>query len=308
METQLNEGQGSGTESIDALLAEIESAEPTINAEAPALPETVAQADDAGPQEIIEGDEAPVGEGVVEAASADAPETPVAEPSEADKEAAKAAAKAEREAKKAQKQADAAIAKAKREEERAAKKAEREAAKAAERATKGEKPAERRQHFATRADRIQYRLGDKLGDFMVFENADALLEGDALKAKQDENFAVIRSMNKKVQNRASLLLDYCAGKSAELNSVMTIAFKLLKRDGTITSGDKGNYTTALVSGGPKNDVNPRPYGMSSARAMGNNTISLLKQLRVITADEKKQTFIPNPDSLILSLVNSKLGL
>lgn len=258
-------------------------------------------------EQAIPADVAPVVEPTIEPAKPEVIElsgAPQAETPEQAKARIAAEKQAEKERKAKEKEEQKAAAKAEREKKAAEKKAaEKKAQKEAEKAAKPQ--AAKRIYFADRADRIAHRLGSDLGNYMVLEIADAALEGEALKAKQDETFAVIKAMNKKVKNRASLLLDYAAGKSKSLNSVISIAFKLLKRDGKLTTGDKGNYVTTLLS---KNDVNPRPYSPGAARAMSNNTVSLLKQLKVITDGGEKQTYVPNPNSLIAAKINGMLGL
>src|SRR5260370_31863529 len=52
-------------------------------------------------------------------------------------------------------------------------------------------PKAPRVHYENKTDRIKSRLGEKLGDYLVLELNDAELEGDALKAKQDETLAAI---------------------------------------------------------------------------------------------------------------------
>lgn len=209
---------------------------------------------------------------------------------EADAKAAKEKAAADRAEAKAKKEADKAIAKAQREQQRADAKAAKAAAKAAL------PPKQPRVKFENKTDLMKFRLGDKLGDFMVLETADAMLEGDALKAKQDETLATIDGMSQKVKNRANFLMTYMLN-GGKLNNVVEIAFRTLKKDGQITTGDKGNFHEALVA---------RPYSVLAARAMGNNTISMLKTLKVLVGE--KGTYTGNPDSLILAKVNGQLGL
>lgn len=167
---------------------------------------------------------------------------------------------------------------------------------------KAEKPPKEpkapRVYYADKVDRIVARLGDKLGDFMVLEVADAALEGEALKAKQDETLAILRGMSVKVKNRASLLLDYAAGKTGSLNEVITRAFKVLAADGKLETGDKGNLHLNLLA---------KPYSQGAASAMGRNTINLMAALKVINKTDKG-VFVANPESLLLSIVNGKLGI
>lgn len=195
-----------------------------------------------------------------------------------DKAAKKAAAKAEREA-----------AKLARAEERAKKKAEREAEKAA-------RPT--RKFYASKVERVSDKLGADLGSYTVLTFADATLTGDDLAAKQQETLDALAAAGQKVQNRMTLLLEYVAGKSSKLNEVIQRAFILLKKDGHIKTGEKGNFHLDLLA---------KPYSAAAARAMGNNTIAAMRLLKVIEKNEEG-TYVPNAESLILVKVNGMLGL
>lgn len=146
--------------------------------------------------------------------------------------------------------------------------------------------------------RLRANLGDKLGDFMVLTIDDASLPDDLLKAKQDETLQIIESMGVKVKARAALLIEFAAGRTARLNNVIATALRILAKDGQITAGDQGNLFKTLLA---------KPYTPAAARAMGNNTVNMLRQLKLIN-EESKQTFVPNPQSLLLAFVTEKMGL
>jgi len=230
------------------------------------------------------------------------PEEIAAEQKAAD-EKAKADAKAEKERvaaeKKAQREADAAAKKAKREEEKKQKEAERAAKKAAKEAEKAAKP--KRVYFGSdKVGRLQHTLGEKFGDFMVLTTSDAALTGDDLAAKQKETVGIIEAMGSKVKNRATFLIDFVSGKSKELNNVLAICLRTLHADGKIVTGDKGNFHAALIA---------KPYAPSAARAMGNNTVNCFRQLKLLVPHAtEKQTYVANPDSLLLAMANEKLGI
>jgi hypothetical protein len=156
-----------------------------------------------------------------------------------------------------------------------------------------------RVHYANKTDRIKARLGANLGNYLVLEIADADLEGDALKAKQDETLAVIDAMSVKVKNRASLLLDFLSGKTGKPNEILKRALDVLAADGKITTGDNGNLHKNLIA---------KPYSPSAARAMGRNTVTVMEKTKMIVAGANKGEFLPNPSSLFLAMANEMTGL
>jgi chemotaxis protein histidine kinase CheA len=261
-----------------------------LNSIAPGSPST----------ETIESDASPVDSDIAAAVesleSAETVET--VEVNAADAKAAKAAEKA------AAKVAADAIKKAAKEaadkvkaDEKVAKATARAEAKAAKAAAKAaEPPKAPRVKYENKTDLMKARLGANLGDFMVLEVADAALSGDELAAKQAETLATIDGMSQKVKNRANFLMTYMHS-GGKLNEVVERAFKILKKDGQITTGDKGNLHLNLIA---------RPYSAAAARAMGGNTVNMLKTLKVLVGE--KGVYTPNADSLILMKVNGQLGL
>jgi hypothetical protein len=147
-----------------------------------------------------------------------------------------------------------------------------------------------RKSYATKVERLTDHLGDKLGEYMVLEVADAGLEGDALKIKQAETLASIGTSGKKVQNRITFILEFMAGQSAKLNGVIATAVKLLRDEGQIVTGVEGNLYKALVA---------HPYSDGAAKAMGGNTVLALQKLKVVTQGSKGQ-WVANPNSLVLA--------
>jgi hypothetical protein len=159
-------------------------------------------------------------------------------------------------------------------------------------------PKNPRVHYENKTDRIKQRLGEKLGDYLVLELSDAELEGDALKAKQDETLAVIDAMSVKVKNRASLLMDFLSGKAAKPNEIMKRALDCLAADGKLGTGDKGNLHLNLLT---------KPYSAAAARSMGRNTLTVMERTKMIVLSAKGE-YLPNPESLFLVMANQKLGL
>lgn len=153
-----------------------------------------------------------------------------------------------------------------------------------------------RKHYASKSERITDKFGSALGEYTVLELSDALLEGDALAAKQAETMQRIKDAGVKVQNRTTFLMEFAAGKAAKLNAVATTALNVLKRDGKITTGENGNLFVELS----------KQYKKSSANTMGNNTILALKVLKMIGGE--KGEFVANPQSLYMAKINPMLGL
>lgn len=209
-----------------------------------------------------------------------------------DKGAAKVAAAAAKADAVAAKKAAAAVAKVARDAERAEKKAERAAAKAA-------KPAPTpRKFYATKVERVTDKLGADLGDNTVLTLSDAALTGDDLAAKQAETLEIIKGSGVKVQNRMTLLLEFVSGKSSKLNEVITRALTLLKAEGNLKTGDKGNFHLNLIA---------KPYSPAAARAMGNNTIAAMRGFKLIQKNEAG-VYVANPESLFLMKANQLLGI
>jgi hypothetical protein len=154
-----------------------------------------------------------------------------------------------------------------------------------------------RTHYQNKTDRIVARLGASLGDYLVLEIADAGLEGDALKAKQDETLAVIDAMSVKVKNRASLLMDWLSGKTNKPNEIFKRALDVLAADGKIQTGDNGNLHKNLLS---------KPYSPSAARAMGRNTVTVMEKTKMIVQTGKGE-FVPNPNSLFLMMAQQAMN-
>jgi hypothetical protein len=116
--------------------------------------------------------------------------------------------------------------------------------------------------------------------------------------RQQETLDILKGAGVKVQNRMTLLLEYCAGKQSKLNEVIARAFKMLHKDGFITVGEKGNFHQDLLA---------KPYSPAAARAMGNNTLAAMRDFAVIQKDAEGR-YVANPESLILMKVNAMLDL
>ena len=276
MQTALRSGEEAA---LDALLAELETdlpgevPAPAVST-APALPESTIEPVTGGmSQEDMHALEVEVG---VAPAPVEA-EAPVTKPKKETKP--KTSDKPKKEAKpKAEKKP--AEAKPESEEKKEA------------------KPKTTRKYYASKAERVTDKLGASLGEYTVLELQDAVLEGDALKAKQDETMKSLKEAGVKVQNRMTFFMEFAAGQSAKLNNVAHMALTLLKKDGKIVTGEKGNFHEALIA---------NPYSVAAAKAMGGNTVLAMKLLKMVNQGEKGE-YVANPNSLYLAKLNQMLGL
>lgn len=160
-------------------------------------------------------------------------------------------------------------------------------------------PAEekKRIYFSKQSDRIAHRLGEKLGEFMLLEIGDAALTGEELQARNKEVLAAIDGTAKKVGEKAAMLFKWMQ-QGGDLNEVMKRAFTLMKKDGYLTSGDKGNLQEYLLA---------KPYSLGTARSQSNQVFCLFRALKIANMDGKGK-MVPNDQSIILMKANSTLGL
>ena len=136
------------------------------------------------------------------------------------------------------------------------------------------------------------RAGDQLAKLMILEHADAELSDDDLKVKRDEFMRHLDTqVAKKVAEKCVMLMkDLAAGKVVK-NEVMATAFRLLKTDGKLTSGDQGNLQQALI----------KKYSLGTARSQANQMFTLFPLLKITS--KEKGLMVPNLKSTILELVN-----
>lgn len=152
-------------------------------------------------------------------------------------------------------------------------------------------------------DLLKLKLGAKWSEFLVFSLNDATtLDTLALEAKAQE---FIDKMNDKdaiadkVREKALMLFSWMqkGGGADALNEVMRRAFTVLHESGELTSGDKGNLQLNLLA---------KPYSIGTARSQANQMFMLFPLLG-ITVKEKGR-MVQNPDSALLPVIKSMLGL
>lgn len=164
---------------------------------------------------------------------------------------------------------------------------------------KVKKVATPRKHYTDKVERLKDRIGESLSEYTVLTTADALVGEAELTVVMERTLEIIRAMNSKEKNRASNFIEFLSGKRAKLNNVLERVLNVLARDGSVQTGNDGNVIKDLIA---------RPYSPASARAMGANTVSMYKELKVIIPMEgAKGKFVANPDSLLLAKAMSMLA-
>lgn len=170
---------------------------------------------------------------------------------------------------------------------------------AKEKAAKADKePKAPRVFFTKQSERVAHQLGAKGSEMLLLEINDAMLTGPDLAEKNKEVLALLDSDGtaKKVGEKAAMLFKFM-NNGGTLNEVMARAFKVLVRDGELTSGEKGNLQLDLVA---------KPYSLGTARSQANQIFMLFPILKI--THKVKGRMEPNPNSLILAKVKSQLGL
>jgi len=148
----------------------------------------------------------------------------------------------------------------------------------------------------SKSQKVVAKLGEKASEFLILELADAELDEEALKAKQDVVLAEIDGLAKKVGEKATILFGWLKN-GGSLNEVMKRTFEVLVRDGEITSGAKGNLQTNLLA---------KPYSPGTAASQANQMFMLLPALKVTR--KEKGRMVANEDSLLLAKAKAELGL
>ena len=142
---------------------------------------------------------------------------------------------------------------------------------------------------------LSAKLGEKAADYLVLEVGDISLGATEMQAKMNEVLGAIDACpQKKVQEKAVMLFGWMA-KGGALNEVMARAFKVLLRDGKITTGEKGNLMTELLA---------KPYSVGTARAQSGQILSLFPMLKV--TDRSKGVLTANEQSLVLMKAAAEL--
>jgi len=156
-----------------------------------------------------------------------------------------------------------------------------------------------RNPFAKKSEKIMAKLGDKAADYLIMETADALLSPEELEAKRVALLADLDNpakTAKKVGEKAVQLFGWVRN-GGKLNEYMHRAFKVLSEDGHLASGIDGNLQKNYLA---------RPYAPGTASAQANQIFQLFPLLK-LTIREKGR-MVPNPDSVLLTTILTKLGL
>lgn len=160
-----------------------------------------------------------------------------------------------------------------------------------------------------RSEVLAHRVGGKIDEALILEVDDAMLEPEALHAKQADLMKILDtrpdqskpgtgdSTQKKVAEKITMLFGWLKN-GGELNRVMDITFRTLIADGEIVSGEKGNLHAALLK---------KPYSLGTCRAQAGQMLQMLPMLKIVTRAEKDK-LVANPNSLILMKVRAEFGL
>jgi hypothetical protein len=165
-----------------------------------------------------------------------------------------------------------------------------------EKEKKEKRVATPRKHYTDKTERLKDKLGSSLAEYSVLTLADAEVTEAELGAVMETTMVIIRSMSGKAQNWAVKLIENLSGKKSSMSEVTARIFKLLQKDGFISTGMTGNLYLDLIA---------KPYSPGAARAMGSNNLAMMTHLKIIQADGKGR-FVANPDSLLLMKANSML--
>lgn len=155
------------------------------------------------------------------------------------------------------------------------------------------KKPEPRKHYASKVERLNDRMGEKLNEYACLELDDAETEVAELRDRLNKT---MKEAGVKVQNRMTFFIEFVSGRSAHLNSVCADAVRVLFAEGKITTGDKGNLHQKLLG----------RYSVASAKAMGGNTILAMQKLKMVVGE--KGNWILNPDSLYLMKLKGMLAI
>ena len=178
-------------------------------------------------------------------------------------------------------------------------KAEKPAKAKVEKEPKADKPKVAYKHEAPKSTRLMQILGERARDFLVFETDD-FSAGEEIRAAKVSEFlnALDSATADKVGDKALMLFKHLSeGKHiSALNEVMLRAFKVLLKEGELTSGQNGNLQTELLA---------KPYSGPTAASQSNQIFMLFPLLK-ITVKEKGR-MVKNPESLILARIESDLA-
>ncbi|MFK3740907.1 hypothetical protein, partial [Massilia sp. TN1-12] len=145
-------------------------------------------------------------------------------------------------------------------------------------------------------DLLMAKLGAKSGDYLIFDADPAVNETKVAEfiARMNDRDAIAD----KVREKIIMLMTWMAGGgTGTLNEVLRRTFTVLAKDGTLTSGDKGNLQQDLLA---------KPYSMGTARSQANQMFMALPELGLTL--KSKGAMVPNPDSIMLQAINAQLGL
>lgn len=179
-------------------------------------------------------------------------------------------------------------------------------ATAEKKAKKAKAPKEPKEPKAPRITSITHKPGDRLvallggnKGLLTFLASDDTIAAEKRAEKFIEDMNDRDAIADKVKDKAIMLITWLAsGKdTAQLNEVLLRTFKVLFKEGELTSGQKGNLQQDLLS---------KPYSPGTAASQANQMFMLLPILNVTMRE--KGRMVLNPDSIIGQAMKIKLGI
>jgi hypothetical protein len=141
------------------------------------------------------------------------------------------------------------------------------------------------------------KLDEITSENLLLELADKNIDTAGLAAKRKEVLALIAANSqKKVKEKCVYLFDWIQN-GGNLNNVIERTIRLLKRDGYLTFGIKGNLYK---------DLRLKPYTDKTSQAQAGQMSSMLPMLKIVV-DDGNGRFVPNPNSLLMTKLNAGVG-
>lgn len=139
------------------------------------------------------------------------------------------------------------------------------------------------------------RLADR-GVKSVLTVADEALEGADREAKAAEVIALVKGASQKVSKRATYILEFAEGKSANLNNLIRTCVNLVITEGVLTTGKEGNMQKAMAP----------CFDQGTINSGGMNSVAALRLLQVIIPSADGKGYVANPDSALFPKMQARL--
>lgn len=150
------------------------------------------------------------------------------------------------------------------------------------------------------SDIMSSKMGDSIGDFMVWDASEAELPPIDLQEMVKERIEALNTLPMKPQNKFRYIMKTLQ-TGAALQEYVKRAFICLVRDGEIVTGKEGNYVKEMTA-----PAAGKAFGLGTANSQVAQMQTLLPFLKVATKEKGK--LVLNPDSLIVEALKPHLGL